>query len=84
MSDLTAKAAIQLHVVFQLSESEARALEALVGYGDDAFIGAFYERLGQHYMQPHEKGLRSLFKSVRDQMPGILKRADDARKIFDA
>lgn len=57
---------------------EVRALDALVGYGDDAFVKVFYEHLGKHYMQPHEAGL----KSVRELVPGILRRTDDARLVF--
>lgn len=73
---------LQLEVKFTVDEIEARALDALVGYSDDEFLKAFYERLGSHYMKPHEKGLRSLFKSIRDQMPTILNKIDRARKTF--
>lgn len=73
---------INLKVTFVVNEAEARALDALVGYGDDAFVKVFYEKLGQAYMAPNEAGLRSFFKSIRSEMPGILTRLDKARESF--
>lgn len=83
MATLTQRPTVSCNVVFELDESEVRALDALVGYGDDAFLKVFYEKLGEHYMKPHEKGLRSLFKSVREVLPAILARANAARNAFD-
>lgn len=71
-----------MELTFTVNESEARALDALAGYSDDAFIKVFYERLGEHYLKPHEKGLRSLFESIRASIPEYLKRTDQARKAF--
>jgi hypothetical protein len=55
----------------------------LAGYGDDAFIKVFYEKLGKSYMQAHEGGLRSFLVSIRESIPGHLDRVDEARKIFN-
>ena len=74
---------IELHVSIVLTEPEARALDALACYGPDEFVKAFYEKLGKVYMEPHEAGLRLFLRSVREFMPGVLRRADDARKAFD-
>jgi hypothetical protein len=52
--------------VLELTEDEVGALDALAGYGADAFLKHFYEKLGKSYMEPHEKGLRSLFQGIRD------------------
>jgi hypothetical protein len=84
MAKLSQRATVQVEVAFTVDEAEARALDALVGYGDDAFIQAFYEKLGKAYMRDHEKGLRSFFKSVRELMPPILSRATSAREVFQA
>ncbi len=65
-----------------LNESEARALDALVGYGDDAFIQEFKEKLGEHYIRDHEQGLRSLFQRLRQALPSELARIDEARRAF--
>lgn len=72
---------IELTVRMVLGEEEARALDALSGYGVDAFVKHFYEHLGEHYMKPHEAGLRSFLESCRG-ISGILKRTDDARSVF--
>jgi hypothetical protein len=82
MAELIARPQIELKVAFIVSESEARALDALVGYGDDEFIKVFYEKLGAAYMRDHEQGLRTFFKSIRQMMPGYLNQADEARKVF--
>ncbi len=82
MATLTSQPRIALRVAFEVDEAEARALDALVGYGADAFINAFYEKLGKAYLQEHEAGLRKFFKSIRDMMPGILKRMQDGTRVF--
>lgn len=82
MATLAGHPTLGLTVTIRLTEEEARAFDALVGYGDDAFIKHFYETLGAAYMRDHERGLRTMFQSIRDTMPGILGRMDDARKVF--
>lgn len=84
MATLTQKPRVVLEIQITLDEAEARALDALVGYGDDAFIAAFKESLGRAYLTGNEPGLRSLFESVRKILPEFLKRADIARKAFNA
>lgn len=83
MARLEARPDIGLRVVFSISEEEARALDALVGYGDDEFIKAFKERLGEAYLRNHENGLREFFVSVRKIMPNILHKVDSARQAFN-
>jgi hypothetical protein len=73
------KPILKAEILVTLSEEEARALEALAGYGDDAFIKAFYERLGKAYMGPHEAGLRSLFANATSKLGSALKKIDAAR-----
>lgn len=68
---------------FTVTEGELRALEALAGYGDDAFIKCFYEHLGKSYLQPHEAHLREFLKSIRAIATPILSRADKARGVFN-
>ena len=75
---------VKLQIQYVLTESESRALDALAGYGVDAFLQVFYEHLGQAYMKPHEAGLRSLFESVRSEIPVLLERARVAREAFNA
>ena len=83
MAQIEGRPTIAMQLVVVITESEARALDALVGYGDDAFIKVFYESLGEAYMRDHEQGLRSLFTSIRQLMPQWLAKADAARKSFN-
>ncbi len=69
-------------VILVLEEGEARALEAICGYGPDVFVKWFYKNLGQHYLKPHEDAMRSLFASVRDNLPYHLHKLDKARNFF--
>jgi len=65
------------------SEIEARALDALAGYGTDAFLECFYKHMGKAYLQPYEKGLIELFDSIRGEIPPHLNRVDKARKVYE-
>jgi hypothetical protein len=82
MAKLTAQPKIELKLRFDIDEEEARALDALAGYGDDAFINVFYEKLGAAYMRDHEDGLRRFLKSVSEFVPGYLSKVNEARKVF--
>ena len=76
---------IKGEVTLVLSESEAKALDALVGYGADSFLKVFYAGLGKAYLEPFEKGLRSLFDSVRTgegSVSTFLRRLHEAREVF--
>jgi len=79
---LVSESKITTNIKITLNENEARALEALAGYGDDSFLEMFYKQLGKHYMAPHESGLRSLFQGIRDNLPRELKKVDQARKAI--
>ncbi len=63
-----------------LNESQLRALEALASYGDDAFLKAFYIKLGRHYMQPFERDLRELFSLIRSEVPTALRGIKQSRE----
>lgn len=75
-------AGVSLSATLTLTEPELAALEALAGYGDDAFLRNFYQLLGRTYLEPHEKGVRTLFRTVREHIPGLLSRAKKAREAF--
>lgn len=83
MAKLTTIPKVDCRVSLRLNEAELRALDALAGCGVDTFIEAFYEHLGKAYMENHEQGLRDFLKSIREIVPGILSRLDDARKVFE-
>jgi hypothetical protein len=83
MATIVQKPSVQVSATFQYNEEELRALDALVGYGTKEFLETFYKHMGKAYLEPHEKALVSLFENIRSTVPGILSRADRARKSFN-
>ncbi len=83
MAKIVGKPNVGLEFNFQLNEAEARALDALVGYGTDKFLEVFYQKLGKAYLSPHEQGLRSLFDAVRKNVPPLISRLNDAKSAFN-
>lgn len=83
MAKITELSTVTVEAKFTVTEGELRALEALAGYGDEAFIEMFYKNLGKTYLQPHEKHLREFLKSIRSIATPILSRTDAARKVFN-
>lgn len=75
-------ATVAFEVKLILTEGEARALDAICGYGPDEFVKWFYKNLGKHYLQPHEKDMRSLFATVRTEMGNKLSLIDKAKKAI--
>lgn len=82
MATITGRANIDLKLAFVITETEARALSAMVGYGYDGFIETFKKHMGEHYMRGHEGGLKLFFESVRGIVDGELHKLDKARAIF--
>ncbi len=82
MAEIIGRPNVNLDLTFRINEAEARALYDLAGYGDDAFIKVFYEKLGKCYMEKHEAGLRSFLCSVRNFLPSELSKLDQARQAF--
>ena len=82
MAELRSSPEISFKINLVMSESEARALEAIADYGVDAFIEAFEERLPPSYMKHHKDGLTELFKSIANEIPKHLSKVDKARKVF--
>jgi hypothetical protein len=74
---------ITTRINIDLDEEEARALEALAGYGTDAFLKVFYEHLGKHYMQPYEAGLKRILDVFQGDLKNQLNKIDQAKKIFN-
>lgn len=72
MANIKGKVEAGFRIQFTIDGDEARALDAMAGYGDDAFVKAFYEHLGKSYMQKHEEGLRRFLISIRESIGPIL------------
>lgn len=69
----------KLTVTLELNEAEVRALDGIFGYSVDAFLNAFYQKMGKAYVQPHEAGVRSLHETIRGAMGGSIAKVDAAR-----
>lgn len=85
MGTFAAKPVMKFTIHAELSEGQARALEAISSYDADDFLKVFYERMGKAYLEPNEAGLRSLFHDVRNGPEGItaqLHKIDNARRAF--
>lgn len=82
MSSVKSNSFLSMEIVLKLNETEARALKALTEYGSDAFIQTFYTKLGKSGMQNHESGLKSLFETIKTELPEHLKKIDKARSAF--
>lgn len=86
MAKIGLRGTIEAKIVMELSEAEAGALDALVGYGFEPFKKVFYEKLGSAYMEPYEAGLKSLFQSIRSgegNVSTFLERSRQARSVFN-
>lgn len=81
MATVHPKPTISFSVTLHMNESEARALDAIVGYGFDSFYDHF-TKLGTHYIGPHKEGCRTLFESVRQALPSALANIDESRKAL--
>ena len=55
------KPKLDFKINLELTIDEAKALHAISLYESKKFLEFFYEKLGRHYLEPHEKGLVVLF-----------------------
>lgn len=82
MAKIIGKPKVVLTATLELTKHELGALDALAGYGTDEFLEVFYKHMGKAYLEKHEEGLRSLFRSVRENVPRMFNRAREAEKAF--
>lgn len=80
MKTVRTTATLSFGASIALNETEVRALDALVGYGDEAFLKHFKEKLGEAYIRAHEAGLKSFFAAVRRDVLPALRDIDEARR----
>jgi hypothetical protein len=62
---IKSKGTIEGTVMLILSETEARALNEITAFGHESFLNMFYNKLGKSCMEPHEKGVVSLFETIK-------------------
>jgi hypothetical protein len=77
---LKSKVDVKIELSLTLTLEEARALEKITKYGAKAFLEGYYKQLGKSYLQPHEKGVVSLFESIKENLSGQIRWAD---KLLD-
>jgi hypothetical protein len=73
---------VEYKVTIELSEVEVRALQAIVMYGATSFKSVFYSRLGAAYLHPHDKGIDSLFETIKKELPAHIQRIDDCNRLL--
>lgn len=73
---------VSITATIKFNEGQLKALDAMAGYGADAFLKVFYEKLGTSYMRPHEANLRSLFSRIAETVPEAMGRVKEARKAL--
>lgn len=83
MADLKITTDVRVTATLEVSEGQLRALDALAGYGANAFFKAFYVKLGKSYMQPFEADMRELFNLINQQVPQALREIAEARKVLN-
>lgn len=80
-AEIKSELKLSINITLTLTLEEAKALNEITGYGVDAFLEGYYKQLGKSYMQPHERGCRSLFETINKNLPPKLY---NAGKIIDA
>lgn len=82
MAEINFRKIVTVEATLTLTEDEICALDALAGYGTEAFLNCFYKNMGRHYLERHEKGLLSLFDKVRQTAAPALGAAAFARRTL--
>jgi len=80
--NIKSKTEIRFSVTIVLDESQARALDAIAGYGSVSFLENFYKNMGKSYLKPHENGIVSLFVMIRTDLKKELSLVDKAREAL--
>jgi hypothetical protein len=71
---------VNFTIEFTLTKEEAKALEAIAGYGADPFLKTFYQHMGESYLKPFEKAIRDLFKRITEELPSELYKIEKAEE----
>lgn len=60
------KIEVKTTIIIELTMGEAGALDAICGYGVEAFKEVFKKYMGKSYIEPYESNLESLFKKCKN------------------
>jgi hypothetical protein len=83
MASMTQKPFVIVEINLTLREHEARALVVLSEFDHAAVLKLFADNLTSDFANKHSLGMKDLLAAVRKELPPILRRADDARAVFD-
>jgi hypothetical protein len=79
----TTKASIEFRILLTLTIDEAAALNAIAGYGTDAFLKVFYQEMGKAYLEDYEDDLRTLFDKLQNEIPLEISKIEEARAMIN-
>lgn len=82
MAELKSMITVDPCIVLKLTEEETRAIDALAGYGIDSFLETFYHKMGRSYLEPYEQGLRSLFITIRTELPKHISKCEKVKEVI--
>lgn len=74
---------VEYSITLQLKEDEARAFDAIIGYGFDEFLKMFKEHLGTHYIKNYENAARSLFEH-RQEIANSLSKINKMKEVINS
>lgn len=82
--EIEVKTKVDFKITMEFAENEARALEAIIGYGFKPFIEMFYKNMGSHYLKPYEQSAKAIFEKRQEinfQLYNIEKIREAAKSI---
>ncbi|SDQ99360.1 hypothetical protein [Pseudovibrio sp. Tun.PSC04-5.I4] len=83
MAQFKAVATVEAKAIITFGECELRALDAMTGYGIEAFLKVFYAELGEANMRPYEQDLRALFATLNPPVSEALAKVNQARRVLE-
>ena len=84
MTRVTNSLSVEFTTTITLTEMEIHALEALVGYGADAFLELFKKTCGVSYIRGAEDGIKTLFHTIARDVAPVHKEIQEAKKALIA
>lgn len=80
--DAKARVDVDYSITLTLTVNEAKALEAIAGYGTQAFLEVFYAKLGRYYLQPTEKDVILFLEKCSHCLPQEIRKIEEAQKAI--
>jgi len=77
------QATVSFSINLNLTLGQAKALDAIVGYGPDLFVKWFYQTHGKSYLKPHEQDMRELFSVCKNELGNEISKIETAKKTIN-